>query len=436
MKNVDKRHATYLQQQPKRDVFAAVKNGTDAVREGKTLYLPMYPDELKGEYEVRLKMATIDGIVQSGVDTLCGSVFHGDIDTSKVNPAILPLLEDIDNKGTHFNIFARNAFDASFDGFSVIIVDTPNSDVPINSLGDEQRLGIRPYWRLYFAKDVINWRYDINPVSHAVELALLVLEEKTEEPKDIFETEMVTRYRVYRLDDQKRPMWELYRKADSASVSDEFALEDWGVLSTSGIPAAIIGCITDEPRLLVESRLEIKAYQKESSFDTIEYLSIPTLFTKGYEDENRLSLGASTHIRLPIEGDVGYVQIDSAGHAELKSTIATIKAYISTRLNELTNVSASLPGGVGGADKTATQAVIEDRDKQARLILWAEQFKDALELALSFTAELLGMKPTDGGEIILQTKWEMARQIREQMQAGLAKTDDGDDDSNDDSNDQ
>lgn len=429
---VDTPHPLYAPLQVKRDVFAAVKGGTNAMREAATKYLPKYPAEADKDYKSRLNSATIDGIVAGGVDTLCGAVFHGDVDTSKVNASIVAakILENIDNEGTHFNIFARKAFDAAFDGSSVIIVDTPNAgNQPIVSLADEARLGIRPYWRLYQAKDVINWHYRVNAVSNSKELALLVLQEISDELIDRFERKPVTRYRVYEKDALGVVRWELWRLKDKKAPYEpsEFILEGKGILKSTSIPAAIIGDLTEEPRLLVESWLEVKAYQKESSFDQIEYLSVPTFYTKGYDGEENLALGASTHIRLPADpaAEAGYVQLDAAGHESLKATTAGIKDYIKARLNELTTQSAQMP--VGGDEKTATQAVIEDRDKQARLILWAEQFKDALELALSFTAELMGMGRDEGGEIVLNTKWEMAKQAREQMMQA-AKDAEGDDD--------
>jgi hypothetical protein len=405
---VNAQHKLYPTLETKRDVFRAVKGGTDALQAKTTAYLPKYPAEQQSEYDARLKASTIDGIVSGGVDSLTGAVFFGDIDTSKVNPAIVPLLENIDNKGNHFNVFARQAFDASFEGCSVIVIDRPNVAAPVTSLEDEKTLNIRTYWRLYNAGDVINWRYRVNEISKATELELIVFSEKTDEVIDRFEVKEVQKYRVYFLDGNT-VNWELWRKTDKTGDA-EFDREDSGVLPQySAIPVAIVGCLDDEPRLLVESRLEVKAYQKESSFDVIEYLSIPIFWTVGYEGEEPISFGASTHVKIPTgQGNgVGFAQIDSAGHVSLKDSINTIKEYIKGRLNELTTSAMS-------ADKTATQTLVEDRDKQSRLIVWAEQFKDALELALGFTAESMGMNKNEGGEIVLNTKWVVEKQMADE----------------------
>src|SRR5690349_9860722 len=112
-KKVNSTHAIYDKNQPKRDLFRAVIGGTDTVREGTTKYLPKYPDELPAEYDARLIASTIDGVVADGHQGLVGKVFHEDPDTSKVriDDAIL---QNIDNEGNKFAVFAKRAFSDAF----------------------------------------------------------------------------------------------------------------------------------------------------------------------------------------------------------------------------------------------------------------------------------------------------------------------------------
>jgi hypothetical protein len=413
-------HTEYTPQQLKRDVFAAVKD-TDTIRAAGTSHLFRYPGEESSEYDARLRSSTIDGITYGGVDTLLGAVFYEEIDTEAVHSSIQPLLENIDNQGNHFNVFARDAFRASFDGFSVIVVDMPVPVTDVKSLEDAKVNGMRPYWRLYKAKDVINWRFRINPVSKQKELSLIVFEEKTEEPAGRFISTCVTRYRVWFLDDSGNAMWEVWIKTDKEREDARPVLESSGSFNAKELAVAFIGDVCDDPKLLVESRLEIKAYQKESSFDTIEYLSIPTFYTKGYpEDGPKLSLGASSHIKLPADPDAecGYIQIDAAGHAELKATFQQVKSEIKGRVNLMVQSAVeSGNGGNSGDGKTATQVNSEDSSRQARLVVWADELHDALERALQFTGIAMGLGPDQAGTITLRTKWAVsAEKAQEQAQ--------------------
>jgi hypothetical protein len=266
-------HPSYGGQQKKRDVYRAVYGGTDAIRAGGTEYLPKYPAEEQNEYQVRKDASTIDGIVLGGVDTLCASAFEGEIDVSGVASQIQPLFENIDNKGNSFNIFARDAFRESFDGFSAILVDMPTAVA--QDAEQERALGLRPYLNLYCASNVINWRYQVDPTSKQLILVLLVLKEVSQEPAGRFKVAEVTRYRVFEFINGI-VTWELWEKVDKPVDGNDLILIDGGTIDkVNGIPVAFIGDVCADPKLLVESRLEIKAYQKESSFDTIEYLSRP-----------------------------------------------------------------------------------------------------------------------------------------------------------------
>jgi hypothetical protein len=384
-------HLEYEKLEAKRKPFRAVVGGTDTIRASGKEYLPMYPAETPDDYTARLHASTIDGIVLGGRETLTGSVFDGEIDLDKVT-VDKTWLENVDNKGSHLNIFAREAFSASFEGFSLILIDMPNEVV--KDAAEERTRGIRPYLSLYHAADVINWRWVINPNTKQRELALLVLREVTSESKGRFLSEDVTRYRVFTVENG-RVAWELWKEGKDKDV----VLEETGTFAKiTTVPVAVIGDFCDDPKLLVESRLEIKAYQKESSFDVIEYLSIPTFYTKGYEGEEALQLGASAHIRLPLEGEVGYAQLDSKGHLTLKETITEIKDYIRARVNYLIESTN---------DKTATEVVTQDKNKQARLITWSDELKDAIETALDYMSMLTGGKPENS--IQLNTSWSNAK---------------------------
>lgn len=112
MSKVNTQHPIYATQQEKRADYRAVVGGTDTMRAAGERLLPKYPGEPSGDYAARLASATIDGLVRSGVTMLCGKVFDDEINTDAVAQSLKGLLENFDNQGTSFNVFAREAFEA------------------------------------------------------------------------------------------------------------------------------------------------------------------------------------------------------------------------------------------------------------------------------------------------------------------------------------
>lgn len=377
-----------------------VRGGTSKLRDKKTTYLPMYPGESQSEYDARLKSSTAFNMLAKTEAVVAGLVFEGEIDVSKVHSRIQPLLDNIDNRGNNFSVFARDVFQRAMDGCCIIFADSPPTKA--NDAGEEKALGLRPYLVAYDANCAVNWRWQVNAVSKRLELALLVLKEVSAEPAGRFVTKDVTRYRVLYLD-QGIVRWELWRAKDGDGKELEPVPEDQGVFNGfTEIPVAIVGDLEAEPKLLDVAHLVIKHYQKESSFDIIEYLSVPTFYTKGYEGEDALHLGAASHVKLPIDGEVGFAQIDSAGHDSLKDSLTKIQQQIRIL------GSSVLADKTAQVEVTATETVLDNVAETAEIRVWSEQLKDALERALQFMGQYAGLGEDQAGTIELGTAWALA----------------------------
>jgi hypothetical protein len=414
---IDATNPLYPQQQRKREDFHAVKGGTDSIRAGAKRYLPRFDSETDKQFNQRVEQSTIDGLVMMGVDSLCGKVFYEEIDVSGVK-IDAEWLENFDNEGTSFNDFARQAFNHSFDGFSLLFVDGPPSTPALDA--EKQRLGaeadkkynLRPYSRIYTAANVLDWYYTTNPITRIKELTFLKLKEVEEVLTDTLEHKEITRYRILRLTNGF-VTWELHEeKQKEGSKEKEFVLIGTGTIErVTKIPIRTIGCFTDDPKLLNESRIEIKTFDKESSFDNGERGQFPTVWTKGYDVETygNIKLGSTAHIELPADENagVGYVQPDPAFLESLKATIAQNKETIKARLSQIENVSV---------EKTATESQINSNDKEARLVVWADELKDALEGTLQFMAQMAGKGEDAGGEIVLRTAWVVQQEKAELQQ--------------------
>jgi hypothetical protein len=410
---VSNHHPCYDELEAKRVIIDDVRGGTSAMRaKGKT-YLPQFPAELDRTYRARLETATLFNLYAKTENVMVGLVFQEEIDTSKVLIDEM-LLENIDNKGNHFNVFAREIFEDSFDGASVILVDAPNA-VNVQSLADEQSLGLRPYMIHYDQSDVINWEYRVNEISKKTELSMIVFKECKHEKAGRFIFEEATYYRVWFLNEMGKVQWELYKEVTNEKTKQaEYILMDGNIVEKlSAIPVAIVGCLDDEPPLLDLAFLNIKLYQKESNFDNAEWQSAVSLFyTKGYDKDEVFPISSDYHYKLPENGEIGWAQIDATGNDTKRESLKYLAEQMSLiGLSMLADKTANV-------DLTATEALLSNIGETAELRVRAEQLKDALELAIGFMAEYLGMGKDAGGEITLGAAWNKQPEVQGQTVEG------------------
>lgn len=398
---VSTKHFLYDELKLKREKVQDILGGTEVLRDKASKYLPQFPMELTPSYQNRLNASTLYNVYRKTQTVMTGLVFNDSITLLEdVAKEIIPLAEHIDNEGNHLNVFARKAFDLSFEGCSCILVDAPSTRT--SNLAEQQRLGVRPYWALYSADNIINWRYAVNPVNKQKELTLLVLQEKSIEPSGKFESRVVTRYRVY-FKDSSGVHLEIYREVDSEKGEKSAVLEQSEItLPVSQIPVGIVGGIESQPPLLDLANLNIKHYQKESNFDNLEVLAaVPLFYTKGLEMEEgqKLVVGADVHYKLSENGQVGWSQIDSSGFDSLRQSLKAIEEDMSViGLSMLTGETARV-------DMTATEAIFDNIAETAQLRVMGVQLQDTLELCLGHTAEFLGLPRNAGGSIKLGAIW-------------------------------
>jgi len=423
------RHPNYNLTAGVRAVFKDVCKGTLALRAGGATYLRQFPAELADSYNDRLRSSTLFNITEKTVNIMTGLVFQSEIKTgADVPAAIVPLIENIDNKGNHLNVFAREAFLKSFEGLSLILVDAPDGSSVV-SLEDERRLALRPYWVRYEADDIINWQTRINAVSKSTELSLLILREITREQTGRFLVKSVTRYRVLFLNEQNQVAWELWRetKANEHSSEVDFNLEASGVIEkVSQIPAAIIygkkqGELEGVPPLLDLALANLRHYNKQSNYDNLLALAcIPVPFTKGMEQADKsqkLAFGADILMKLSENGEFGWATVDAGAFDALQKDLKDLENQMAMLgLSMLADKTASV-------DITATEALLNSISETAELRVMATSLKDAIELCLGYTAEYLGLGKDAGGQIELGTAWTQIQVTADVSNAPMPKAD-------------
>jgi len=403
-------HPSYPELQALRDIFTDVCTGTKALRDKSKAYLPAFPKETSDSYAFRCETATLVNYTLKTRDTLCGLVFQKDITFGEDVPTVIQgtettdgLIENIDNKGNHFNVFARDLFESSFDGSAVILVDAPTAQAA--DLGEQRQLGIRPYWVAYKASDVINWDYQVNPVSKKTELSLIVLRESKTVRVGQFSRQPQLQYRVFFLN-KGRVNWQLWVEVESKKEEKEFTLEQSGfVANQTQIPVAIVGDLCDKPPLMDLTYKNLEHYQTYSDYKSIIHKTCVPLFYSVNLEGDPVAIGGDVWFKCNEGGSIGFAEVSGSSIDKTEKCLENIK-------QEMAMLGLAMLAEKVQGDTTATEKMLDSIQETSSLQVRATQLKDALELALQFTANYLNEK--QGGSIELGCSWaQMALSAQE-----------------------
>ncbi len=402
---VTQTHPQYDELQPLRSIFADVKGGTAKVRSAS--YLPKFPKERDDDHKYRIATATLLNVTDKTLQTLCGLVFQKDITLNDDVPTEIAgtatasgLVENIDNKGTHFNIFARDLFEDSFDGCAAILVDAPVAQA--TDLGEQKALGIRPYWCTYRATDIINWNYEIDPISRRTYLSLVVLRECEAVLTGQFKRTEKEQYLVLRFVNNTAT-WERWtEKENSTDKQKEFVPTSRGVFGNqTAIPFAIVGDLCDRPPLMDLTYKNIEHFQTYSDYKSIIHKTcVPMLWTAGLDGEPPDNIGGSSWWKLTENGKMGFAEVAGNSIEKTRQCLEDIKGEIA-----LLGLAMLAANRRHGADVTATEKMLDSIQETSTLQVRATQLKDAIEQALGFTAQYMNLGADKGGSIELGATW-------------------------------
>lgn len=366
----------------------ALQEGTPAMRQGKTAFLPKWPNEEAQSYEARVATATLFPAYRRTVTVMGGKPFSKPLVLNKDVPAqIVSWGENIDRMGVNIHAFASEVFDEAIAyGFCGILVDYPDTavrDQAGNAVASQPRTvaqveaeGIRPYWVRIKHDQILGWRTDT--VNGQPRLSQLRLLESVEEPDGDFGTVHIAQVRVL-----YPGGWQLWRETGKSGA---WAIYREGRTTLKEIPFAPVygrreGFMAGKPPLLDLAFLNIKHWQSQSDQDTIEHVArVPILAAVGVDDEEwQLTVGASTAIRLPTDADLKYVEHTGAAIDAGAQSLVRLEDQMIQSGAELL---VKKPG-----DRSATESSNDAEANKCDLQRMAEMFEDSLDAALQFTAD-------------------------------------------------
>lgn len=386
--------------------------GNEKLHEDGETYLPRYAAEDAANYRVRLARATLFNSFRHTVNGLVGFVFRvppklGDdvplAIAGSEEPDVEGLWENIDNAGTHGDVFARDIMaDAMVTGHAAILVEYPNTggtqDYAAELLGE-----VRPYWVPIKKENILSWRTVVERGKTV--LTQLVLKECLCVPDGAFGDKMQTMYRVlYRENGVVgfRLLWITSTKAVVIVEEGTYPTQD-EIPVAEVVTSGRCSMFESEPPLLDLAYLNLAHYRQWSDYDTsLRMTCMPLLFLAGFpttdEQGNRIVIGANHSLNAPDpNAKAGYVTHSGQSLAECKASLDELQ-------NQMGMLGLAALASQKRSAETATAKEIDKGASDSALAVAARGTEDGLERALYFTARYLGEE--DGGSIEINSNFQ------------------------------
>ena len=397
--------ATWMRMVPKWQMISTVLGGTSAMRAAGKSYLPSHQYESEEAYAERRQRATLKNYTGRTLDNLTSKAFRdaprlGD----DVPSGVKDLAEDIDAEGAGLNVFARAWFRLAVErGFAFVLVDYSRHeflDGRARTLEDDRTEGVRPFWRLIDPLDLLHIR--IAKVGARVQ----VIEARIREWEVVhtgWQDSYVERVRVLR-----PGYFEVHEKrVTKEKVKPQWVVIDQGTMDLDYVPLVAFytdkaGVAESKPPLEDLAYLNVEHFQSSSDQQAILTVArFPILAVSGAAgvgpNDKPVTIGPKQWISVPDpQGRIYYVEhagnAIAAGRTDLEDIEDQMASYGSEFLRKRPGASS------------ATGRALDSAEAISSLMAWGMDFKDALEIALQYTADWLKLGPKSGGTVVYAIK--------------------------------
>ena len=332
-------------------------------------------------------------------------------------PQVVEFLPNIDMEGRNLHNFAHDAMlQVMGQGLAGILVDVPVREPGVRTVADETAAGLRPYWVLVKAHQILGWI--AKRVKGEWSLVQLRIMERVEEEDGQFGTKCVEQVRVL-----TPGAWAVYRAGEKEG---EWVVHSDGVTSLDYIPFAPCygkrtGFMTAKPPLLEVAYLNVKHWQSQSDQDNIlRFARVPIVAMVGAEGGHgpngeklpvKLSIGASSINVLPMGAELKFVEHTGKAIEAGQKSLDALE-------NQMRQAGAEFLILEQQVEKSATQTDAETSVSMCKLQRIANGLEDSLALALQFTADFI--KAGEGGKVKLFSDYGASNAVEASLQILLS----------------
>ncbi len=414
------RSADYAVMEPYWTKVDTILGGSDAMRLAGERYLPRFQEEQAGSkdsrgreydpYALRLAKTPFTNIYEDILRNLAARPFSKEVKLKDGPPEYEALAENIDGLGRSLHVFAAEWFrDGLNHAITWCMVDfskpTPRADGFALSKADEAAQGLRPYWCLIPATNLLavysDWKDQVEIITHArLREDIITLDGYLEvlvQRIRVMDREVVSRDIAGKPDGWGPPtykLWELIQPPPGSHGPEVWQVIDEGVYTIGIIP--LVPFVTGErkagsyeitPPLRTLANLQIQEYNEESNLQNIlDLTGFPMYCGIGVDKpEDPLVVGPRSIVWIPppaagAQGD--FKAVEPAG--------TSIKVVFDKLMNTRTEMRdlGMQPLTQGNLTVITTGQVAVKANSAAQA--WAIRFADALEQCWQLTADWLG----------------------------------------------
>lgn len=377
-------HPDYIEFSPKwkrcRDTF----DGQDAVKAERTAYLPMLGGAVPSPksnavYEAYLYRATFFNAVAPTVVGLTGAAFMRPLSVENVPDFAKAALDDVTLNGHPLEQFARSLVGQVVSpGRAGVLVD-----MPANPSSET-----RPYWVIYRAEQIINWR-GIVVNGQTITTMVVLLESAAEvDPADVFVMKPKRQYRVLQL---VNGIYTVTIWTQNPEKADEYVAGTPIQPMRRGdpmdfIPFVFVGPegtterVSDPPLMaLVDTNLAHYLTMADLKWGE-HFTALPTPVITGTATDAEVHIGSSEALILTDpQAKAFFMEFTGEGLAALRTSEQETRKMMATLGGRVLSDTGE------GAAETATEVKLKHSGGHASLTNIAQSCSQALSRAVAWT---------------------------------------------------
>lgn len=387
----------------------ALLSGTDAMRQAGVEFLPKFPGEAPEVYQWRLKVAVLNNFYAAMLDQMVGMMFAKPVQLEKCK---LPeaVIANIDKRGGTLDTFAADLCRALISkGRPHILIDHPKKPDEAQTVADDEKLGLRPYWVLMEPGCVISAYADTE--SGAEKLQHFRWREFGSARDGAYGFKSVERIRL--LDSAAGVVtfekWERERSSDQFTMAEHGECKTGGVASKALTEIPVVTLYSDRQAFMVaKPTLDDIAHKNiehwQSSADQRHILTVsrfPILFQIGTKQPVALVGPYSMfHTDASIkEAMIGYAEAEGKGTEHGWKDMDRIVAEAEAMMVRIM---------ISDGAKSDSGEKIDYSKEGSKLQRLAVELQRGVQQALVHTARWMGMDDAAAGIVTLHKEFGLS----------------------------